>query len=169
MSGNYRIKSLQIFRAKHVSLPFQGVNSIIQEIPSVWVQVLVPSSARDAAVGRGQGSSGCCHWAPELSLPLQLLVPLSHLRQGRGEPGSREGGKSCEEQPWELPSQSMRQGRRCWSRSWFHLSAVRRGSVSSQPTTGVMSLHNITNFTVNKAEIHTNLVVTLCNFAFARH
>lgn len=133
MSGNYRIKSLQIFRAKHVSLPFQGVNSTIQETDPFSLGTGVGAQlCQGSCCGKRPGQLWLLPLGSRAEPALQLLVPLSHLGQGRGEPGSREGGKSCEEQPWELPSQRMRQGRRCWSRSWFHLSAVRRGC--EQPT-----------------------------------
>lgn len=139
-----------------------------QEIPSVWVW----------GVGAQLCQGSCCEKRPGWFWLLPLgskaePAPAApgasvkvHLRKGREVPGSREWGKSCEKQPWEQQSQRMRQERRCWSTAWFHPSAVRVGSVSSQPITGVMPLCNITNFSVNKAEIHTNVVLTVCNFAF---
>lgn len=95
VSGNDRIQFLQIFRAKHVCLPFQGLNS--RSLQSHY-RVLVPSSAREAAVGRGQGSSGCFHWAPQLSLPLQCLCLCQRAPEKRQRTARQQ---AVREKLWE--------------------------------------------------------------------
>lgn len=144
VSGNYRIKFLQIFRAKHVSLNM---------LKFTRGKMNEPGDPFSLALGGGaqlcQGS--CCgkrpgqFWLPPLGSTAEPAHAAPgapgrvHLRKGREVPGSKEWGKSCEEQPWGQPGQRMRQGRRCCSRSWFHLSAVRRGTVSSQLNTGYIT------------------------------